>query len=472
MAHRFTSPLPGNVADDGLPIYSDGYRLIRVVERYWKRAGKPLRLDEWQKHLLIRILERCPPEHPRAGELRYSQVVVSIPRQNGKSLLAAILSLYGLLLHSPAPKVLGVARGTEQAKIVYGYTYSAIGASPKLRGLFHQTETRGISKTKGEGSYKVLPAKPESVQGYESTFAICDELHVMKPEIWNAIVESHFAQTNPLLIGITTAGDINSVLLHDLYDTGAQALAGAHEWFGFFVYEASSAELSLETLTEANPAIACGRVNAQRELEKSLTKPPAHVKQFRLNLFHDGLSEPWIPVEDWAACAGTGLTEFKDVIYAIETSEAYAYATISAYRKDDDGIIRKAVVARLVDPDPQALKDWCVRLRKAGRCTFVVDGWKRTRFLADFLEDKGWPVIRVGSRRAEAAGITYAAIKRGEVEHDNQGLVNMQHATARTKAQGDDFVVVSNGSDIDAAYADVFGIYAAETFKRKVKTVA
>ena len=49
MAHRYTTPLPGNEGPDGLPIESDGYRLIELVEKYWLNKGKPLRLDDWQK---------------------------------------------------------------------------------------------------------------------------------------------------------------------------------------------------------------------------------------------------------------------------------------------------------------------------------------------------------------------------------------------------------------------------------------
>lgn len=471
MAFRHTAPLGGNAGTDGLPILSDGYRLIELVEKYWRVKGKALRLDEWQKHLLIRVLERCPEGHPRAGQLRHRQCVISIPRQNGKSLLAAILSLYGLLQHSHSPKVLGVARGTEQAKIVYNYTYSAIASSKTLRALFRQTETRGISKVKGQGSYKVLPAKPESIQGYESTLSICDELHVMKPELWNAIVESQTAQDQPLLIGITTAGDASSTLLKTLYERGDQAIAGGDETFGFFCYESTSQELTLEALAEASPAIASGRIDAATILADCKGQPRAQWMRFRLNRFVDGLAEPWVPVEAWAHCAGRGLETFDDVFYSIEVAEAMTYASIHATRIDG-GILKQTLVARLVKPTPDVLKAWVMRLRGLGRCTFVMDGWKRTRFLAEFCDEKGYDVIRGGSRRSEVTNVAYATIVREEMEHDNNPLTNTAHALARTKVTGDNSVIVGNGKDIDAAYSSAFGIYAAQTHERKVLSIA
>lgn len=467
MAHRRTEPLLAEA--DGLPVYSDGYRLVQLVHTY-----TDLRLDEWQAELIIRILERCPPGHDREGQLRYRQVVVSIPRQAGKSVIASVLAIYALLMHSTAPKVLGVARNAKQAGLVYGYTKGYINGSKRLSALLKArgTSSLGISKRKGEGTYVVLAGDSDALQGYPSTLAIVDELHIVKPEVYDAIVTSQRAQTNPLLVGITTAGDINSVLLKRLYETGEQALAGERESFGFFVWEASKAdEFTLASITEANPAVACGRISAQTIYDEERDSPPANWKRYALNVFVDGLAEPWVPVEAWAKCAGTGLTDFADAIYSIEVADAFKYATISAFKKID-GKVYKALVARLVNPDPDTLKAWVLRLRKAGRCTFVMDGYKRTRFLADFCEDKGYEVIRAGTRRAEAANLTYAAIMRGEVEHDNQGLVNAQHATARIKTSADSFVVVSNGTDIDAAYADVFGIYAAEITKRKVLQVA
>lgn len=468
MSHRFTKPLLA--AEDGLPLYSDGYRLVELVHTLTS-----LRLDQWQADLIVRVLERCPPGHPRAGQLRYRQVTISIPRQAGKSVIASVLALYALIMHSDAPKVLGVARNAKQAGLVYGYTKAHINGSKKLSRILKARGTAGlgISKRKGEGSYVVLAGDSDALQGYPSTLAIVDELHIVKPDIYDAIVTSQRAQVNPLLVGITTAGDINSVLLKRLYATGEEALAGTRETFGFFVWEASNPdEFTIESIIEANPAVACGRIDAQTIYDEERDSPPANWKRYALNVFVDGLAEPWVPVEDWAKCAGIGLTEFKNVIYSIEVAEAFRYATISAYRRDDDGIIRKALVARLKDPDPETLKQWCDRLYRAGRCSYVLDGYKRSKFLADYLEDKNRTVLRAGSRRAEAAAITYAAIKRGEVEHDNQPMVNHHHATARTKSSGEDFVVVSNGTDIDCAYADVYGIYAAETLRRKVLSVA
>lgn len=465
---RFTAPLPGNEGPDGLPILSDGYRLIELVHTFWIVKGEPLRLDEWQQRLLIRILERCPPGHQRAGALRYRQVVVSIPRQAGKSLLAAVLGLYGLLQHQYAPKVLGVADTTHQAGIVYGYARDAIVQSRDLSDLLI-ANTRGIRFRDPTqlGMYKVLAAKIEKLQGYAATLSIVDELHILVPDIWDALVDSQKAQSDPLLIGITTAGDVTSVLLKRLYAQGDAAIAGDQETFGFFCWESTKDELTLEAIEEANPAVAAGRISAQTIYEDDRVKPPSHWKRYTLNRFVDGLAEPWVPVEAWRACAGKGLEDFKDAYYAIDVTPTYSFATIVA-AKVEDGKVKTTLVARLVNPRLTDLQDWAVRLRKAGRCQFVLDVY-RNKTLAKFLDDRGYEVVPMGTSgsKTEAAGLVYAAILRHEIEHDNNQLVNVQHAQAKIKTRGEQFVIVPNEHDADAAYASVYAMYAAMTHKRK-----
>lgn len=460
MGHRLTKPLVARA--DGLPVDSDGYRLVELAHKY-----TTLRLDQWQADLIVRILERCPPGHARAGQLRYRQVVVSIPRQAGKSVIASVLALYGLLQHSPAPKVLGVARAVAQANHVYGYTKAYVNGSDALRAILRPTGTRGITKRTGEGSYIVLPGNADALQGYPSTLAVCDELHIMKPETFDAIVTSQRAQEQPLLVGITTAGDINSVLLKRLYAQGEAAIAGSQETFGFFCWESSSDQLTLEAITEANPAVACGRISAEKVLEDERHSPASNWKRYALNRFVDGAADPWVPVEAWANCAGTELKDFSDCVYSFDITDTHSYMTIMA-AKVIGGVVHQSLVARVLNPTLEDQKAWADRLRENGRCSYVMDP-NRLRSLTEYLDSKNRNPIRIfGGRKAEAAAMVYQAVSHGQVNHDNNALVNAQHATAKIKTSGDGFVVVPNGkAEIDACYASIYAIYGALVRKER-----
>lgn len=467
---RFTKPLVAG--EDGLPLYSDGYDLCKFVDKYVKLNGRALVLDQWQRHLLIRILEVYPPDHEKAGELRYRQVVVSIPRQAGKSVLAAILGLYGLLQHSHSPKVLGLARGVEQANIVYKMAAAAISGSAALSARLKATGTRGITHRLNGGSYKVLPANPDAVQGYPSTLAICDELHVMQPDIWDAIVTSQRAQTNSVVVGITTAGDINSTLLKRLYAQGADAIAEPGR-FGFFCWEAPEGMgLTEEALKIAHPAVACGRLDAQSIINDEKHSPESNWRRFALNQFWEGQAEPWVPTEHWHACKGTGITEKSGLVYSFDSTPGMGHASISVSRRNGE-VLETTKIASIVQPDLEQLVRIAKRLKaENGKGVFAMDTYVLGD-LANRLERLGYEVFRIGANEnRKAAGLCYSLISKHQVNHNNDEVIAVQMKNAKIKTTGEAFRIVRGTGDIDAVMSMVYGVYVAAVHERKVPMLA
>jgi len=96
---------------------TDGNKVINISQTLWRLPEKNdeiLVLTDWQKWLIQHVLERYPDDFhdpSKAGRLRYKQVVISMPRKNGKSLLGALFALYGMLLHEPAPEVISETPG-------------------------------------------------------------------------------------------------------------------------------------------------------------------------------------------------------------------------------------------------------------------------------------------------------------------------------------------------------------------------
>jgi len=115
---KFTRPLSEDFPTSGDVVIGLAEAFVKIPER----NNAKLQLAEWQKWLLRAILERYPKDHPdieKAGRLRYKQVVISIPRKNGKSLLGSVLALYGLMAHESGAEVISVASSADQANIVY-----------------------------------------------------------------------------------------------------------------------------------------------------------------------------------------------------------------------------------------------------------------------------------------------------------------------------------------------------------------
>lgn len=458
---RFTQPL--DPLPDGLPRHSDGYKLIQLVEKHWTtETGDRLRLDTWQARLLIRILET-----DAEGNLRFRQVLLSIGRQNGKSVLGAVLALYGLIHLKKGANVVGLATSVEQANLIYGRVRHSINNSKALGGLFTATGTRGIRSTKTAATYVCKPAKSDALQGIPVNLALLDEGHLLDQQLYDDIVNGQRAQDVALLVLITTAGDDNSLLLKRLY-----ADADGHIQFpakvGVFIYEGveGAAVDDAHSILRANPAIACGRVDLETVLSDVKSQPAHSVTRYLHNLFVSS-SNPFVTVEQWLACAGTGITEDKNIVFGFDVAPKWKYATVTAARKRDDGVIETEVVATFNNPTLEDLQSLADQIKRPG-CSYVMDS-RSLRDLMTYLKDKGREVHDLnGGGYLRATSMAYSLIVEGRVSHNRDAVLSIQVPYAQTKNVSDGFRLVAGSTEIDAVCSTMWSIYIAATKREKV----
>jgi hypothetical protein len=449
---------------------SDGPRLIQLVERYWRTPdGALVRLDEWQKALLVHLLERYPADHPDpllAGRLRYRQVVVSMGRQNGKSLIGGVLSLYGLLQHVRGPSVIGVATSVDQANVIYQRTAYAVKNEAALSKRLKATGTRGIRHRDGSGAYQVKPALEEGLQSVPITLGIADELHLSKASMWDSIVNGQRAQADGLLIGITTAGDDQSLLLKRLYAQGIEAAESPAGRFGFFLWEAPEGS-NIDTpgaIEAANPAVACGRIPARTVRSDVRALPVSDQERYTLNRFVASINA-WIPTSTWMACA-TGWTseDLSDrLVFGIDRTSAWEHAVITVAAKKD-GVTFTKVMRMIAKPTQDLLLAYCTELAEIYAPAFVVDTFALPG-LANALKDRGHEVWKLSrSEQAAAAANGYAKIIRREMSHPGDDLLKRQMAIAARKNSGEGFVIAptDNPVGVDGVRATVMAMYVAE----------
>ena len=451
---------------------SDGDRLIRVVERYWQEpevTGK-FKLDDWQRWLIRHVLETYPQGHPQAGQLRYRQVVVSMGRQNGKSTLGGIFGLYGLLLHEKGPQVIGVASNREQANIVFAKVLYNIRNNPPLSKLARPTETRGITRRDGSGSYKCYPSKSASLQGIPISMCLFDELHISIEEMWQAVVNGQRTRKNGLILGITTAGDEQSHLLKSLYETGKQAANGEKglERTGFFLWEAPEGATidDDEAILSANPSIASGRIDLDTVKSDVRNLPEPDQQRYVLNRFVASTST-WLPMSAWHKCAGEGVPQqYANLVFAIDRSPDWGFATITATTKDAaTGTLHTEVVARIIKPNLDQLLRLAMALRQHGQCTFVMDGYVLPE-LAKELRQRGLSVMTLTLKEIMAACSTaYAKIVQGKVSHPNEDLLRQQMPRAKRKNMGEGWRIsrADSSVEIDGVMATIQGLWVADT---------
>lgn len=458
---------------------SDGPTLRRLVDLVWSDPTVPgeFHLDRWQEDLLDHLLERYPEDHPEpdlAGRLRYRQAVVSIPRQNGKSVLGAILALYGLMLHSPGPYVVGVAKSAEQARIIYDRLLFAIDNSALLKREFKKlTETRGLRTADGRGRYEIKASRGDSLQGLPVSLGLFDELHIAKPEVWQSLVNGQATRADGLLVGITTAGDENSTLLQRLYEIGQKAADGdpTLERFGFFVWEAPESRIPendddlRQYLLEANPALREGRFPVGAIIADVRATAPADVIRYRFNRFVAS-SNAFIPSEAWRRCATD--EEFPAgvrPIFIIDRSPDWGYASISVAGKQDDGTTYLDLAASILRPTLSDLADLCVRLTVHSPALFVVDGYS-LKDLGEELKRRGLPVA-FGTQRdmLNGSALFSSKVLQRKIRHPGHPLLSMQIPRTVRKNIDDGFRVSRKDSsiEIDGVIGHLLGTQFAET---------
>jgi phage terminase large subunit-like protein len=430
-------------------------------------SDTPIQLDEWQKWLLRHILERYPADHPTyPGELRYRQVVCSMGRQNGKTVVGGGLALESMLFQKG--DVTSIASSYDQATIIYDRVKHVIDSHGWLAKRFKRTtETRGIAKQDGTGKYKVSPAKEGALQGKPFVRVILDEGHLAKKGIWTAATKGTTALSDAMVIMITTAGDQTSETLIELYKSAAKAIEGdkSLERFGAFIWEAPvSAPIdSAAAIMTANPAIACGRIPIDRVLSDVATQPEHEVRRYTLNQFISGNSASWLPGELFKAATGNGISNQHGVVFAVDVARNWEYATIAAANSNGD-IQETEIVASLVAPTEQQLFNELTRLYTQYSPRAIAMDDRNLNSLAKRLKLSGIPVWQLWTKEvSQACSAVYAMFATGTVKHNNDPLLVVQTQNGVTKYSGETWLISrekSNG-EIDALLATVFALYVS-----------
>ena len=448
---------------------TDGDKIINIVEALWRLPEKHdaiLKLTDWQKWLIRAVLERYPEGHRLAGRLRYKQVVISMPRKNGKSLLGAILALYGMLLHEPAPEVVSVAASADQARIVYKRLKHQVDSSELLGHFFtRSTEHRGLYTKDEQGIYKVIAANAATAQGLHPSMVIFDELHVAKEDVWTAMALGSATRPDGLTIGITTAGDDTSTLLKNLYERGAKAVEGDEELerFGFFCWEApKGCKIDDEDAVRmANPQLASGILDWEAVKNELATMPEPDARRYRLNQFVSSMNA-WIPVGGWVNLEN-GRPDNPQV-FAIERTPGWEHCSIVTAELLKNGNTATELVASFNNTNMDEVVAACIKLNKYGK-PFIMD----TATMSDLgqtLKQKGMRVQMTSIKDLiHASNNAYSRIMKSEIIHPKDEIVSLQMQRAVRKNSGESWRIArkDSGTEIDAAIATVLAIWFVET---------
>lgn len=206
------------------PATSQGFEAIQFAEEV---LG--LTLYPWQKWLLIHALELKPD-----GKFRFRTVVLLVARQNGKSRVLQILTLWRMFMDA-APLVIGTAQNLDIAEEQWQMAIDLAEANEDLSAeIEHIDRTNGkkamrLKKDPENGipsrRYKVAAANRKGGRGLSGDLILLDELREHTNwDAWSAVTKTTMARSKPQIWTASNAGDASSVVLKSLRATCLRAI--------------------------------------------------------------------------------------------------------------------------------------------------------------------------------------------------------------------------------------------------------
>ena len=187
-----------------------GFEVIRFAHRM---LG--IELHPWQKWLLVHALE-IVGEFGGDWHFRFRTVIVLVARQNGKTTLGAVLSLF-FLYCLQVGLVIGTAQDLEQAEDTWGMCVEMAQADDELsQQIKHVWYTNGAKRLQLDGNrdYRVRASTRKAGRGKSADLVLLDELREHQTwDAYGALSKTGIARDNALLWCMSNAGDGTSVVL-------------------------------------------------------------------------------------------------------------------------------------------------------------------------------------------------------------------------------------------------------------------
>lgn len=172
---------------------------LPVTDVSYTGPPKPLRLEPFQRFIL-----------KMAFKTGRAELLVLLPKGNGKTLLFAALAVFHLLTVDNAECFIGAADG-EQAKTMYRFASHFVESEPELEArLDVRKSTREIRSKRDQGFIRVLASDQSKAGGkrhsYNPSLALIDELHAHENDSLYTALRSATFKRGGLVITISTAG--------------------------------------------------------------------------------------------------------------------------------------------------------------------------------------------------------------------------------------------------------------------------
>lgn len=476
--------------------------------------GHPL--DPWQEWVVIHLGELLPNGRPR-----FRKALIMVARQNGKTELLVVLTLYWIFVDRVGT-VLGTSTKLDYAAESWRKACKLARRVPALNAEI--PKRGGIRKANGEqvlwradaeehaledGSrYKIAASNEEGGRSLTIDRLVLDELRQHHDySAWDASVPATKAVPDAQVVGISNAGSDKSVVLYDLRSDALHFIETGEgdPGLGLFEYSApeGSSPVDPAALAQANPNMG-HRISAEDLLAEGAAAMRAGGKKLvgfktEVMCIRASAMDPAVDLETWerpydpyqliplgirhpsikAGCLEPGsLTDVRSrVALVVDVAEDSQHATLYAAAMLDDGRVR-------VDPVHAWSGPGCTKELQADLPTWVTKikprkvGWfpggPAAVVTASLRKSESWPprgvVLEEITRDSAAVCMGFSEqITTGQIAQSGDPLLDKQLTTAEKKFTNKRWVFALDGAHVDAAYAAAGAVHLARTLPPPTK---
>lgn len=423
-------------------------------------------LFPWQKWLLIHMLELLPDD-----SLRFRTVIVLVARQNGKSTLSIILSLFFMYVLA-RNLVIGTAQDLDVAEEIWQGAVDIIEETPELLDQWdHTSKVNGkkfVQLKTGE-RYKVKAANRRAGRGLSGDLVLLDELREHQSwDAWGAITKTTMARAFALIVALSNAGDATSIVLRHLRKMAHLVLGDPDGINAADDPEAELAEVPDDLAVDeeddslaifewsaqagcdiwdrdgwamANPSL--GYSITERTLASAAKTDPEWVFRTEcLCQWTDGSLEGPFPPGSWESGLDDESQIASEVVACVATSWNRSTTYVAFVGRREDGRFHGEIVAARAGLE--WVTDWLkLRQQTVGFPHVVVQarGAPESVLIEEF-EAAGLPVLPWGGADLGiGTGVMYEAVRNSLFVHLTQPVLDIAAATAVPRMLTDGAIV-------------------------------
>jgi phage terminase large subunit-like protein len=204
-------------------------KAIRFIESFCHHCeGRCdlLKLELWQRAIVAVMFG----VYGRDGYRQFREIVIVVARKNGKSLFAAAIIAYCLILDGEyGAKIYCVAPKLAQADLVYSAFWQTVKSEPELAAMIKSRKSDYYLAATNSSVTKIAFNSKKS-DGFNPHLTVCDEIASWPGEQglkqYEVMKSAMGARRQPLILSISTSGYINDGIYDELIRRSTRFLLG------------------------------------------------------------------------------------------------------------------------------------------------------------------------------------------------------------------------------------------------------